>query len=401
VNGKEIFLAALRCERAERLPVAPHWWGVWKYEALGLPFPASAWRDGAELAHVYFRFQERFHPDWLHLHIGTPRWLRNAEILRYGTGFARPSVPGSVGRLIVDPAQRARKREDRYLSVSCGDDEEITDFADYLLASRVRRPKVDLSDPCRIDDYVRSYVAMSADEVEELGYTDHLGPVVDRFGAEALVAVHLPSPVCEIFDPSTGYLGFENGLMAFHDQPDGMKRLLQRCYAAQLEWARAYARAGADAFVISESYVSPDLVHPSIYRSYLSGLHRDYFTEVERMGLVPMCDFWGDVNPILDELAGIGIRALLIEEGKKGFGLPVREIRERLGGRVALFGNIDSLGLLRLGTPDDVRAAVEEQASGATAGFISANGSPIAPTTPAANVEALIAAGRAQRPDAA
>mgnify|MGYP001139556319 CR=1 FL=1 len=55
-----------------------------------------------------------------------------------------------------------------------------------------------------------------------------------------------------------------------------MRRLLARCYEAQLEWARAYARAGAHAFVISESYISPDIAHPSIYRGYLAGVHREF-----------------------------------------------------------------------------------------------------------------------------
>jgi hypothetical protein len=393
LNGSELFLATLRGERTPRLPVAPHWWGVWKYEALGLPLPQAAWRDGASLAEVYVRFHERFRPDWMHLHIGTPRWFRGAVVRG---GQARP---GAVGRLVVAEGERASKRADRYFSVASGDDEDITDFADYLLASRVGRPKVDLSSPRGVDEYVARYVAMSAQEIAEQGYADHVRPVVERCGRDALVVVHIPSAVCEIFDPSTGYVGFEPGLMAFHDQPEGMRRLLARCYEEQLEWARAYARAGAHAFAISESYVSPDLVHPSIYRGYLKGVHRDYFAEIERMGLVPMCHFWGDVMPVLGDLTEVGIRALLVEETKKSFRLPIATIRERLAGRLCLFGNIDSLVLLRQGSPQDVREAVAAQAAGAQGGFVTANGSPITPGTPAANVDALIAAGREQRRD--
>ena len=367
--------------------MAPHWWGVWKYEALGLLLPQSAWQDGERLAEIYIRFQERFGSDWVQLHIGTPRWFHGAEV-RVGK-----APPGSVGRLIVDPAWRALKREDRYFSVSSEDDEDITDFPDYLLGSRVRRPKIDLSRARAVDDFVRRYVAMSADEIEAQGYADHVRPVVRSCGGDTMVAVHVPSAVCEIFDPSTGYIGFEGGLIAFHDQPEGMRRLIERSYQAQLEWARAYARAGAHAFVISESYISPDLVHPSIYRSYLKGVHREYFAEVERMGLIPMCDFWGDVMPILDDLADAGIRGLLVEESKKGFTLPVQYIRDRLAGRVCLFGNIDSLVLLHDGSPQSIHDAVQAQAAGAGSAFVTANGSPITPGTPAVNVDALVDAG--------
>lgn len=385
-NARRLFLDALALRPTARPPVALHWWGTWKYEALGLPLPAAAWRDGAELAGVYARFQQTFRPDWLHLHIGTPRWFRGAEIVERRGG-------GPV--LAVAPGMRGLKAADRYLSVASGEDEDIVDFPDYLLGSRVNRPKVDLSSDRSVDAYVERYVRMSADEIAGLGYADHVTPLVERFGGEALVAVHIPSAVCEIYDPHTGYTGFEPGLIAFHDHPGGMRRLIARCYEAQLEWARAYARAGAHAYVISESFISPDIAHPSIYRSYLAGVHREYFAEVARMGLEPLLMFWGDVMPILDDLAGIGIRGLLVEETKKGFALDIGAIRRKLAGRVCLFGNVDSLELLLHGRPEAIAAEVRRQADGAGAGFVTANGSPVAPGTPVENVRALLAAGRA------
>jgi uroporphyrinogen-III decarboxylase len=84
-----------------------------------------------------------------------------------------------------------------------------------------------------------------------------------------------------------------------------------------------------------------------------------------------------------------------VEESKKGFELSIPTIRERLAGRLSLFGNVDSLVLLHDGSPEDVRRAVAAQARGAGPGFVTANGSPITPGTPPANVDALIAAGKA------
>lgn len=384
-SARDLFRKALRCQRASRLPVAPHWWGTWKYEALGLPYPAAAWQDGDRLAEVYARFYELLRPDWLHLHIGTPRWFKGCSVEQDGTGAMRLRIADGL---------RSLKAADRYLSADSVDDETIVDLADYLLGSRVRRPKADLSSSRSVDEYVERWVRMSPEEIAELGYTDHVAPLVARFGDEALVAVHIPSAVCEIFDPHTGYLGFEAGLLAFHDAPEGMRRLLARCYEEQLAWARAYARAGAHAFVISESFISPDLADPSVYRSYLAGVHREYFAEIARMGLEPVCMFWGDVMPILDDLAGIGISGLLVEESKKGFSLDIARIRERLEGRVCVFGNLDSLVLLNGGTPEAIAREVRRQAAGAVAGFVTANGSPVTAGTPVENVRALVAAGR-------
>ena len=53
-----------------------------------------------------------------------------------------------------------------------GEDEEIVDFPDYLLSSRCFRPKVDLSSRNNIDDFIKRYIYMSADEIRKLGYID-------------------------------------------------------------------------------------------------------------------------------------------------------------------------------------------------------------------------------------
>ena len=380
-------LAALGRAEAERVPCAPHWWGAYKYEALGLDGRMAPWQDGAALAPVYVRFYEKFRPDWFHLHLGTPKYFRDAAVTE------REGVP----YLRIDPRFRQLKKLDRYFAFGSDGDERIVDFPDYLLGSRADRPKVDLGSRRAVEDYCRRYIAMEAALIRELGYTDHVEAIAAKFGEEALIAVHLPSAVCEIFDPITGYTGFERGLIALREQPEGMRRLLELCYELELEWARAYAAAGAHAFVISESYISPDIVGPQAYPEFLKGIHRDFFAEIARLGLAPVLDFWGDALPLLEDFTEINAAALMVEESKKSFTLDIREIRERLGGRLCLFGNLDSLELLREGSPEQVRAEVLRQAAGAGGGFVVANGSPLAPGTPEANVHALIAAARELR----
>ena len=240
-------LAVLNRTPAQRVPCAPHWWGSYKYEVQGLDPHRDCWRDGEGLAPVYTGFYERFRPDWFHLAIGTPRWFRDARI--------EPGDGGPV--LAVEPRFRALKAEDRYFCFRSADDERVVDFADLILGSRAGRPKADLRSLSAVDAYVRDRIHMGAGLIEELGYTDHVRRIAAGYGDEALVIVNLPSPVCEIFDPLTGYLGFEAGLLAIHDHPEGLLRLLERCYESHLEWARAYARAGAHAFVVSESFLLP------------------------------------------------------------------------------------------------------------------------------------------------
>jgi uroporphyrinogen-III decarboxylase len=122
----------------------------------------------------------------------------------------------------------------------------------------------------------------------------------------------------------------------------------------------------------------------------MKGIHTEHFAEIGRYGIDPLCMFWGDVNPLVEEFKDINIKALLVEESKKTFRLDIREIYERIGGEVCLFGNVDSITLLKYSSPSDVEEEAAGQVQGIDTGFICANGSPIVPGTPESNVQALI-----------
>jgi uroporphyrinogen-III decarboxylase len=362
-NSKEIFLKALKHEKASRTPCAPHWWGVYKYELPGHDYMRDAWTDGRKLYPVYVDFYKTFKPDWFHLHIGTPVYFRDAEI----------DQRGEKSYLRISECFRSIKGKDRYFSVNSSDDEEIVDFPDYLLGSRASKPRVDLRNRHSIDEFIKRYVHMSSEEIVSLGYTDHIPPLVEAYGKEVFIAVHIPSAICEIFDPITG-----------------MRYLIEQCYIEQLEWVRAYASVGVHGYCISESYISPDIAGPDVYRKYVKPVHREYFTEVRRHGLIPICHFWGDVKPLLHDLCDIGIDGLMVEESKKTFTLDICEITEVVSGELCLFGNLDSISLLHDGCSEEVREEVLRQYRCSKGRFIAANGSPITPGTPQENVRVLI-----------
>ncbi len=383
-NSKELMLKTLNLKKSERIPVAPHWWGLYKYEALGLDYKIHAWNDGYKLSEVYINFYKKFQPDWFHLHIGTPKYFADSQIvLKNGKYY-----------LEINKSLRKLKKEDKYFSVNSQENEEIVDFPDYLLGSRCNKPKVDLANRKKIDEFIKYYIHLSAAEIMELGYADHVIKIAAEYGKEVFIAVHIPSAICEIFDPTTGYLGFEAGLMAFNDYPEEMQYFLYRCYEEQLEWAKAYIKAGAHAFIISESFISADLVSPQIYKKFMKHIHSDYFMEIKNYGLIPMCMFWGNVNPLLKDYSETNVMAILVEESKKGFVLNINKIREQIGEKVCVFGNIDSLYLLREGSHKDIKNEAISQAEGAKYNFITSNGSPIALGTPQSNIEVLIKSGK-------
>ncbi len=150
----------------------------------------------------------------------------------------------------------------------------------------------------------------------------------------------------------------------------------------------------AHGFAISEAYISPDVANPAIYRKFIKDIHRNYFADVKKMGLFPIVYFTGDINPILRDLAEINISGLMIEESKKNFHLEPARIKEIIGDKVCIFGNLDAIYLLHDGKPEDVEKEVVRQFENSSNNFITCNGSPITPGTPPENVKALLRAGK-------
>ena len=52
-SSKELMIKTLNLQKTARPPVALHWWGIYKYEALGLDYRKDAWKEGEILSDVY------------------------------------------------------------------------------------------------------------------------------------------------------------------------------------------------------------------------------------------------------------------------------------------------------------------------------------------------------------
>ncbi|MGQ9683773.1 MAG: uroporphyrinogen decarboxylase family protein [Anaerolineae bacterium] len=374
MNAKERMLAALHGQQPDCVPVAPHWWGNYKFEIAGKDYMLDAWTDGEGMLPIYRTFWERFQPDWFHLSGGYPR--------RRGA-FANRDYRG------------VREGERLYLVAPDGSRDEI--LADQSLASwkqRAQRER-DLSTPsaiCRaIDEDIERYEPPNAQTLIAEGYTDHASRIVCEYGDRVFICVNVGAPGLRAF----GDEHYEASMMALIDYPQGVRRLVQRRYEGALEWARAFAAVGVHGWLISEDVAGADTVSPRLYEEILYPSDCWFFAQVRALGMEPMVYFCGDVRPLVPLIRDSGVSALLIEDSRKTFTLDVVEITKGLAGKVCLFGNVDTTELMLHGQPREVEEAVRRQLEAAHYGpFVVANGSPLAPGTPSANVDALIGAAR-------
>lgn len=354
MNSKELMKAVFRGEGTERVPVAPHWWGTYKFQTAGL---AASFEEADQLAtetkgdclvEVNGRFYEEFHPDWFHL--GTP-----------------------------------------YLSVLF-DDHRQREINRVLQA--VRR----LESKQVIDEYL-ALIRPSEEQIRASGLYDHVRPLVQKYGDRVMIAVNEGNPVCDVLDPH-GLIGFIEGLVALTEKPGLMGRLIYGLYEGRLQYMKVLASYGCHAYVGSETYVAADLIAPAMYRDMVFPAHQRFYREVRKLGMEPIIYFLGDIVPLIEYINQLDVTALMVEESKKSFILDVVEIRKKLAEHITLFGNLDSVEILLRGSAQQVKEETRRQLQAAQYGqFVMANGSPIAFDTPRANLRAMIDAAQYPRQD--
>jgi Uroporphyrinogen-III decarboxylase len=350
MTSKERLLNVIKGRITDCLPVAPHWWGLYKFQLSGL---AKGYMDerkcwnmhGARLAEVDELFYKTYKPDWFHL--------------------------------------------------SCGWDELQENRKQQRLFQEVRRNLKLLDSKALIDEYVHLKY-MNEQEILKGTRYDHVKILSEKYGDSVFIALNEGNPICEILDPD-GPFQFEEGLVALLEKPEMMEYLIFREYEMKLENIKALKKCGCHGYIGSETYCTPDLISPDTYRSLVFPAQQYFYNKVKEIGLVPIVYFLGDILPLIHSINHLGAEVLLVEEPKKGYILDVVEIRKVLDQSLTLFGNVDSIYTLLKGSPKDVEQEARRQAEAANYGsFVIANGSPIAFDTPMENIKTILETARIQ-----
>ena len=157
------------------------------------------------------------------------------------------------------------------------------------------------------------------------------------------------------------------------------------------------AQTCAEALFVNSNYAGPPIVSPRLYREWdLPVLER--VAQVCREFDAPLhLHQHGHVVVLMEDLirAGVSIVCPLLAP-PQGDVADLAEVKRCFGGRIALKGNVDPLGVLLYGTPEDVarevRACLDAAAAGG--GYILGTADSTVIGTPMANIQALVDAGK-------
>ncbi len=174
---------------------------------------------------------------------------------------------------------------------------------------------------------------------------DALARLQARVGRETVIGACVPGPFTLAWQMFGAEAWLASCTETLHATP-----LLKRLADFIARVAAYYRNAGADFITVHEMGGSPQVIGPATFRAVVKP-HLSYlFKQLPSPNVLSIC---GDTNAIIADMAACDADALSVDQRNH-----LARSRRVLGDDVILFGNLDPMGVLAHGTPDEIRAAV-------------------------------------------
>lgn len=335
--------------------------------------PSELWFTSEGFAHALVTLQRRYRFDGILVNLPgrDPEWRRNV------TRIERQANGDEIVYW---------KNGDRSF---CPHDDNVQ----HRPAGGDRRPTLEQVDPDRlvyhdphtVGDLVRSDAAAPDCWPPYLGRT--LAQVRALVGDT--VSVH-----GELFSPFTQFLellGYENALMALLEEPEKCHAILAAFTRGSVDYGTRLAGQDVDAVLLSSAFAGAGFISRAQYETFVLPYERQVHTAIRALGIptyVHTCGAIGDRLELMADTATGGIDTL--DPPPLGT-VELEDAKRRVGDRLFLKGNIDSVNTLLRGSVEAVRADARRRvAVGAPGGgFILSSACSVAPRVPPENLAVL------------
>jgi uroporphyrinogen-III decarboxylase len=365
MSGKQRIALAMRRQKPDRVPVMCQMAMGHIYLKTGLS-PLEVWHDPETYTEALFRMRELYSFDGILVSVpgGDPDWrAKIAERRKDATG------------------ERVAWRE------------APLNPSPYPLGDRTSYPWDDLPSPVSPTPppTVHEFDPETIDTLDPVPdwMLNNLRAVMERAGGEWSVHGETFSP----FDKLLEVLGMEGGLMALLDDPGKVHRILEkgRDYAAN--WGIAQAREGCDAVKISSPYVGGGFLSRDVYREFVLPYETELVARLH--AAVPDLPVYthtcGAIGDRLELMADSGTDGIECLDPPPLGDVELEDAVRRVGDRLFIKGNVDSVNTLLFKEPPAIREDVEAtvRAGMQAQGYILSTACSIAPRVPEEHVKIM------------
>jgi len=225
------------------------------------------------------------------------------------------------------------------------------------------------------------------------GLLDQARDLIENFGQQYFV---VPNFGFALFERAWSLRGFEQIFVDIGEDSGFVSELLDRITAIQLGLIHRFLELGVDGGYFGDDYGAQKnlLFSPASWRQLIKPRLARLFEPFRERGLPVILHSDGQIQKILPDLVEIGLTALNPVQPEV---LDHAWLRENFAGKLAFYGGISTQTVLPSGSPQDVRAAVQdcirELAPDGT-GLLLAPSHRMMTDIPLANVDALLSAFR-------
>jgi uroporphyrinogen decarboxylase len=233
----------------------------------------------------------------------------------------------------------------------------------------------------------RAYAPPDPDHPDRLG---KLPDLVRRYKGRRAILFHHRAA----FMWSAYLMGIDNLLMDFLAEPELAEIVLDKVLECNLRIVRRAIRAGAEVIILGDDYAGNHgpMMSPAVFATFLLPRLRKMIDMIHEEGAFCIKHSDGNLYPLLDMIVSAGPDGLNPIEPVAG--MELRRVKELVGDRVCLVGNIDCAHLLPHGTVEQVRDAVRQAIADAAAGggYMLSSSNSIHSSCNAGNFTAMIVA---------
>ncbi len=200
----------------------------------------------------------------------------------------------------------------------------------------------------------------------------------ERVGDEFSIMGWVEGPAAE----ATDLRRMDNFFMDLVDDEGYVGELMDLCVDVALEFAKAQIAAGAETIGIGDAAASQ--ISPDLYEELILPREQRLVRGLKTMGAKVRMHICGDISHLLPELATLELDILDVDHM-----VSLTKVREALGRKTVIAGNIDPVASVLRSHPDAIREAVRRCYAEVGNPFMVNAGCEIPSGTPAENLKAL------------
>ena len=211
----------------------------------------------------------------------------------------------------------------------------------------------------------------------------------ERLGGEVPIACEYISP----FTIATRLRGTNEIMLDLYKSPELVKNLQDAIVPLDIEIGRLLIEAGVDYIFYGADMECPILMSPKHYREFVHDPTTRTVNALSAMGAKVLPHMCGAIvhSGIVDMLLEMDMHGIMPGNLTQETVLDIRELKEKVGSRTAIFDNLNPNGPLLIGTPEEVAKETRahlERARGMT-GYLFSTAGTTSPNIPRENFDAM------------